>query len=202
MLTTWLAAAAMVSAALRAQPSETVLPGCRVPLSAKAEFGLALVGVEFADTAHNPAFASADWERAFFSVGEYRRSPSGETVYGSLADFYRAQGSGLKVTGKFVGWVKLSAERGAYDGPFAGGRCLMSAHALAAVEDQIGGKALAGCDAVFLIYAGPRGRERNGGLWPHASICPHAGKVMPYAVVAEGGRDFPDISTAVHEFGH
>src|SRR4051794_17263378 len=123
MIMTRIAAAALLSAAPRFETPETILPGCRIPLTAKADFRLALVGVEFADAAHNPAFTRADWERAFFSIGEYRdRAPGGAPVYGSVADFWRSQGGGVKLAGKFVGWVKLSAERGTYDGPFAGGR--------------------------------------------------------------------------------
>src|SRR5262245_53229394 len=58
-------------------------------LGVKKTLRLAVIPVEFPDRRHDPRFSREDMERLYFSRGTYTdRSPSGDKVFGSIADFY------------------------------------------------------------------------------------------------------------------
>src|SRR5262249_6410822 len=65
-------------------------------------YRLGVVCVEYPDVKHNTKISTKDWEEALFTKGTYlnRKSATGQTVYGSLNDYYQEQSYGnLRVEG-------------------------------------------------------------------------------------------------------
>ncbi|MCI0581531.1 MAG: PDZ domain-containing protein, partial [Chloroflexi bacterium] len=55
-------------------------------------YRLGIICVEYPDAKHNPKIPAKAWEEAMFSRGKYTKtSPTGQTVYGSLYDYYFEQ---------------------------------------------------------------------------------------------------------------
>ena len=83
---------------------------------AQPSYKLAIIGVEYPDVKHNPKIKDADWEASMFSTGTYTgKSATGQTVYGSMNDYYKELSYGkFKVEGKFVGWVEVGKKRMEY----------------------------------------------------------------------------------------
>jgi M6 family metalloprotease-like protein len=177
-------------------------------------YKLAVIGVEYADVKHNPKIADKDWENSLFSIGTYKgKSATGQTVYGSMNDYYQEISYGtFKVDGKFVGWVELPKKRMEYS-TGTGSSNNEKANYFNDVLDKVlatkGKDALNGYDGLFVLFAGGRTGNTRGSLyWPHRSSIRHRAtdKSWPYFIVNEltgqGNADMTNISVFCHEFGH
>jgi hypothetical protein len=175
----------------------------------KDTYRLGVVCVEYPDVKHNTKISTKDWEEALFTKGTYvnRKSATGQTVYGSLNDYYQEQSYGnLRVEGKVFDWVEVGKKRADYNQTTGGGGGGNRSPLLTEALDQLLARdkdALKDIDGLFFLYAGGRVQTNRGGLyWPHRSNVNHGGKRWAYFICAEGGERMGDISIICHEFGH
>lgn len=180
----------------------------RLPrLLRKSTYRLAVLGVEYPDVKHNPKVTPADWEEALFSRGTYTgKSATGQTVYGSMADYYREISYGaLRVEGKFLGWVEVGKKRTEYStgsGTSAQEKTALLTEALNLYQKQPEAS-LKDYDGILFLYAGGRVQTTRGGLyWPHRASFRANDKTWPYIILQEGGNRMTDISVICHETGH
>jgi M6 family metalloprotease-like protein len=169
---------------------------------ARPVYRVGIILVEYPDAKHNAKVPPKAWEEAMFSRGTYTKtSPTGQPVYGSLADYYFEQSYGaLKVEGKAFDYVEVSKKRAEYA---TGNRFALLTEALDKVLARDGKDALKDLDGVFFIYAGERFPAARGSLyWPHRASVSHNGKRWPYFICPEGGSRMANISVFCHEFGH
>ena len=145
------------------------------------------------------------WEDAMFSKGTYnQKSVTGQTVYGSMYDYYLEQSYGhLKIEGKAFEYVEVSKKRGDYA---TGERQALLVEAMDKLLARDGKDALKDFDGVFFIYAGTRYNSPRGSLyWPHRASFRHGGKSWPYFIceeLASRSENMNNISVFCHEFGH
>ena len=168
-------------------------------------YRLAVVCIEYPDTKHNDKITREDWERSLFSEGRYQdKSATGQTVYGSVNDYYRELSCGrLRVEGQVFDWVEVSKKRGDYAAATATDRTALLGEALDKLRDREGKNVLRDFDGVFFIYAGGRFRTNRGGIyWPHRGSVTYSGARTAYFIVPEGGEQMTNISVIAHEFGH
>jgi M6 family metalloprotease-like protein len=169
-------------------------------------FVLAVVLVEFADTPHNPKWKPQHWRQSLFSRNTYnKRSPSGEKVFGSMADYYHENSAGrFQLTGMVHSWVKVPKKKSHYDklspDPFMGQPQLLG-KAMDLVNARAGKNVFANVDGVAFVTAGKRGQHGRI-LWPHSAAFFHKGRLYDYYVMEEGKDRFAGIGTHCHEFGH
>ncbi len=165
-------------------------------------YRLAVIPVEYPDIKHNEKVSVAAWEKALFSRNAYAgKGPTGQTVYGSLNDYYQEQSCGaFRVEGKVFDFIRASKRRLAYS---EGNRFALLTEALDKLLEREGHDALEGFDGLFFLYAGDRVQTQRGGLyWPHRASVPYKGKRWAYFICPEGGRSMSSISVIAHEFGH
>ena len=167
----------------------------------KEKYRIAIIGIEYPDAKHNPKIPPKAWEESMFGTG-YAKSPTGQTTYGSMREYYLEQSYGkLAVEGKAFDYVEVSKKRAAYDN--ATPRNGLLTEAMDKLLAREGKDALKDFDGVFFIYAGGRYNAARGSLyWPHKSNHTHAGKSWPYFICPEGGERMANISVFCHEFGH
>jgi immune inhibitor A len=174
----------------------------------KPSYKLAILGIEYPDVKHNPKIKDSDWEESMFSLGRYAgKSATGETVHGSMNDYYRELSHGkFTIDGKFIGWVEAKKKRQEYSsgsGTDTGEKLSLLTEALDKYVDKHGKDSLKEYDGIFFLYAGGRVQTTRGGLyWPHRANVTHKGRRLPYFIVQEGGNRMTDISVFCHEFGH
>jgi M6 family metalloprotease-like protein len=174
----------------------------------KPGYRLAILGVEYPDVKHNAKITDAAWNESLFSLGPYTgKSATGQSVHGSMNDYYREISYGkFRVSGKFLGWVEVSKKRTEYStgsGTSVREKTALLTEAMDKYLAKHGKDALRDYDGVFFLYAGGRVRTTRGGLyWPHRATVTHRGKRWPYFIVQEGGDRMTDISVFCHEFGH
>lgn len=173
----------------------------------KPGYKLAIIGVEFSDTKHNSSVDMGAWEQAMFSTGSYTKTnATGQTVYGSLRDYYLEQSVGyLKVDGRAFDWLEMGKKRGDYSqAASTTAKTAFLTEALDLLLKRDGANALKDFDGVAFIYAGDRYPNVNRGslYWPHRGTVTYKGKRWPYFICAEGGRRMGNISVYCHEFGH
>ena len=171
----------------------------------KDVYRLAVIGIEYPDAKHNAKITAQDWEKSLFSSGEYTgKGPSGNTVYGSMNDYYKEISyAQLKVEGKMFDWVEVGKKRAEYSGIGATNKTAMLTDAIDKVLARDGKEALKDFDGVFFVYAGDRVTANRGDIyWPHRASFSHQGKRWPYFIVQEGGQRMTNISVICHEFGH
>ena len=198
------------TAELAASPaSETEVPFTPRRVWRQPRFRLAVIGVEFADTAHNRVIGAADWERFFFSTNACadRTNATGQRTYGSVNDYYREISCDrFHFEGRVFDWVRLSRNRADYAQGTANRRTRKEFfnEVLAKLIEREGSDTLAGFDGLTIIYAGERFATANRGtlFWPHRSATTYHGKSWPYVICPEGGRRMANISVFCHEFGH
>src|SRR5262249_41965516 len=79
-------------------------------------YRLAVIPIAFPDVKPNEKITTKEWENALFSTDRYReRSVTGQTVYGSLTDYYRELSCGkFNVTGKVFNAVTVNKKRADY----------------------------------------------------------------------------------------
>ncbi len=178
---------------------------------------IAIIGLEFPDVRHNPNIAPQDWEQAFFSTKSYvRQSATGQSVHGSLNDFYQEQSSGtMRVGGRMLGWLEMSRNRESYSAAannpavngrgnqrFGGDGPLMT-EALEKLVARESSAVFSNFDGFFFIYAGDAAtRNDNDVFWPHTSLTFFQNRAIRYSVSFEGGDRMTDISILCHETGH
>ncbi len=174
----------------------------------RKDYKLAIIGIEYPDQKHNEKIADKDWEESLFSGGKYTaKSATGQTVYGSMADYYKEISYGdLKVEGKFAGWVEVSKKRMEYS-TGSGTSTREKSSLLTEAMDKLVEKdkdALKDYDGVFFLYAGGSipNVTRGSLYWPHRASVRHNNKSWPYFIVQEGGDKMTNISVFCHEFGH
>ncbi|MEQ2005393.1 MAG: M6 family metalloprotease domain-containing protein [Limisphaerales bacterium] len=173
----------------------------------KPGYKLAIIGVEFSETKHNATVDMGEWEKAMFSKGTYTKTnATGQTVYGSLRDYYQEQSVGyLHVDGRAFDWLEMGKKRGDYSQ--AASQTAKTAFLTEAIDlllKRDGTNALKDFDGIAFIYAGDRYPNVNRGslYWPHRGTVTYKGKRWPYFICAEGGRRMGNISVYCHEFGH
>jgi M6 family metalloprotease-like protein len=170
----------------------------------KGVYRLGIICIEYPDAKHNPKVPIKAWEESMFSQGTYNKtSATGQTVYGSMYDYYLEQSYGtLKIEGKAFEYVEVSKKRAEYGGTGSNRTALLT-EALDLVLKRDGKDALKDLDGVFFLYAGERMQVARGSLyWPHRSSVSHQGKRWPYFICPEGGSRMANISVFCHEFGH
>ncbi len=175
----------------------------------KDTYRLALICVEYPDIKHHEKVTVKDWEDAFFSRDTYKTTNVlGQTVYGSMNDYYQEQSCGkLRVEGKAFDWVQVKKKRADYD---RGTSPVVKAEFLNEAIDTLlareGKGALDGFDGIGFIYAGEKYPTTNRGslYWAHRASVTHEKKPWPYVIVAElaGPQAMSTISTMCHETGH
>lgn len=169
----------------------------------KPVYRLAVIPVAFADIKPNEKIDAAAWETALFSLDKYKdKSVTGQTVYGSLNDYYAELSLGkLRVEGKVFAPVTVGKRRNEYTQ--SSSRTAVLTEACDALIARDGEKALEGFDGIFFVYSGARMQTQRGGIfWPHRASFSHKGKRWPYFIVPEGGQRMTSISVICHEFGH
>jgi M6 family metalloprotease-like protein len=171
----------------------------------KPVYRLGVVCVEYPDVKHNAKITRKNWQEALFSRKTYvnKNSPTGQPVYGSLADYYEEQSYGaLRVEGEVFSWIEVSKKRSEYgQGDF--NRAALLTEALDKLLARDGADALKDIDGLFFLYAGGSVRTNRGNLyWPHRASVTHQGKRWAYFICPEGGERMATISTTCHEFGH
>lgn len=173
----------------------------------KPGYKLAVIGVEFPDTRHNAAVNMGEWEQAMFSQKTYTKTnATGQTVYGSLHDYFLEQSCGqLRVDGRAFDWLEMGKKRGDYSqAASTTAKTAFLTEALDVLLKRDGADALKDFDGIAFIYAGDRYPSVNRGslYWPHRGTVTYKGKRWPYFICAEGGRRMGNISVYCHEFGH
>jgi M6 family metalloprotease-like protein len=172
----------------------------------KRVYRLAVVPVEYPDVKHNPKITAKDWEDALFSRNTYtKKSVTGQTVHGSLNDYYQEQSYGkLRVEGKVFDWVQVGKKRADYgQGTSFTSKAALLTEAVDKLQARDGKEALKDYDGIFFVYAGDRVQTNRGGLyWPHRASFTHQGKRWSYFICPEGGERMNSISVICHEFGH
>ncbi len=168
----------------------------------KDVYHLAVVCIEYPDKKHNPKITSKAWEDSLFSHDSYKKTNvTGQTVYGSLFDYYKEQSfNTLHVDGKVFDYVEVGKKRMEYA---TGNRTALLNEALDKLLQREGADALKNYDGLFFLYAGERVPVARGSLyWPHRSNVSRQGKRWPYFICPEGGERMANISVFCHEFGH
>ena len=162
-----------------------------------------MIVVGFSDTKTNEKITPAEWEKALFSKGEYKdKSVTGQSVYGSMNDYYQEISCGkFSVTGKVFAPVTCGKKRSDYS--TTSNRNTMFNETLDLLLARDGKDALRGFDGLFFLYAGNRVQTQRGGIyWPHKSNLRYQGKSWNYFICPEGGQRMSSISVMSHEFGH
>jgi M6 family metalloprotease-like protein len=172
----------------------------------KPIYRLAVICVEYPDTKHNPKIPVTAWEESMFSKGTYTKTnATGQTVYGSLYDYYWEQShKTLEVEGKAFDYVEVSKKRADYA---TGDRTVLLKEALDKLLAREGKDALKGFDGLYFLYAGDRFPAARGSLyWPHRATVRHDSYEgrggWSYFICPEGGARMANISVFCHEFGH
>ncbi len=171
----------------------------------KPAYRIAIICVEYPDTKHNAKIPVTAWQESMFSKGTYdQKSVTGQTVYGSMYDYYLEQSYGhLKIEGKAFEYIEVSKKRGDYA---TGERSALLVEAMDKLLARDGKDALKDFDGVFFVYAGTRYQSPRGSLyWPHRASFRHGGKSWPYFIceeLAPRSENMGNISVFCHEFGH
>lgn len=178
----------------------------RLAVPTRGALRLGVVLVETPDRPRPAGFAApALWERALFSRDGYRRTPSGQPAFGSLADWYAENSGGaLAVSGRVFEWVRIDAARADLAGrPIPLGQRELLGAALDALLRREGQDALDGLHALTFVVAGEmRGLRRGSVLWPHSALLLHRGRAWRYYVMTSGLERFEPIGVHCHELGH
>ncbi|MCI0457017.1 MAG: M6 family metalloprotease domain-containing protein [Gemmataceae bacterium] len=168
-------------------------------------YRLAVVVIDFTDTKHNDKITPANWEEALFSRDTYKKtSATGQTVYGSLNDYFHEQSYGkFRLTGKVFAPVQVAKKRGEYaqgTGTGFAARVALLTEALGKLEARDGKDALKDFDGLCFIYAGQRIKTNRGNLYyPHSGPITFQNKRWSYWLAPEGGSRMESIS--VFAFG-
>jgi M6 family metalloprotease-like protein len=168
-------------------------------------FRLAVIGIEFPDVKHNEKGTPAEWQKALFSKAAYRdKSATGQTVHGSLNDYFLEQSAGaFHLDGKVFDWVEVSKKRGEYSqGSGTSNKTALFSEALDKAAARDGKDAFKGFDGFLFLYAGDRVQTNRGALYyPHSGSLTYQSRRMPYLLGAEGGSKLTAIGGLAKEMG-
>jgi M6 family metalloprotease-like protein len=166
-------------------------------------YKLAVIPIAYPDVKVNEKLPPSDWETALFSTGTYKeKSPTGQTVYGSMNDYYQEISYGkFKVEGKIFEAVTVGKKRSEY--LQTSSKTALLTEACEQLTKRDGEECLKDFDGIFFLYAGNRVQtQRTGIYWPHRSTFAYKGKRWAYFICPEGGERMASISVISHEFGH
>lgn len=166
-------------------------------------YRLAVIPIAFSDVKPNEKITTGDWDKALFSTDAYKdKNVTGQSVYGSMNDYYREISCGkFKVAGKVFEGVTVGKKRSDYTSTPSKAALLTEAADVLLARD--GQEALKDFDGIFFVYAGGRVQtQRTSIYWPHRSSFNHHGKRWAYFICPEGGERMGSISVVSHEFGH
>lgn len=175
-------------------------------------YRLAVIPIGFPDVSLNEKVKPADWDAALFSKDAYKeKNATGQTVYGSVNDYYRELSFGkFEIKGKVFDGVTVGKKRGEYTQ--TPNRAALLTEACDQLVARDGEEALKDFDGIFFIYAGRRVSTQRGGIfWPHRAGFSYKGKRWAYFICPEGGERagtgtaserMASISVVCHEFGH
>jgi M6 family metalloprotease-like protein len=170
----------------------------------KDTYRLAVIIVEYPDVKHSDKITVKDWQEALFSTGTYKdkKNVTGQTVHGSLNDFYRELSYGrFHVEGTVFDPVLVSKKRAEY--AQTAKKDVLLGEVIDKLQERQGEDALKNFDGIFFMYAGARYQTQRTGLyWPHKAMTFHKGQRWPYFICPEGGDKMESISVTCHEFGH
>src|SRR5262249_46669190 len=159
-------------------------------------YRLAVVCIQYPDTKHNEKISRENWEQSLFSTGRYfDKSVTGQTVYGSVNDYYHELSCGrFRLEGQVFDWIEASKNRGDYAAAPTTDRTALLTEALDKLRDREGKNVLRDFDGIFFIYAGGRFRTNRGGLyWPHRGSVTYNNSRLAYFIVPEGGEQMTNI---------
>ena len=164
------------------------------------ELRLAVVLGEWED--HRSTHDPEDFARAMFSADGFgTTSPTGQQVYGSVAEFYREMSYGNStVRGEVFGWYRLPGAYADYrDASF--GSSIVQDRLLEALFADEGAGALDRFDGVAFLWAGNT-VKRTSALWPMRLTL----KAFPDIAAFKAGElhqgEFLPIGVACHELAH
>jgi M6 family metalloprotease-like protein len=169
----------------------------------KPVYKLAVIPIAYPDVKPNEKLPPSVWETALFSTGVYNeKSPTGQTVYGSMNDYYQELSFGkFKVEGKVFEPVTVGKKRSDYTQ--TANRAALLTEACDQLVKRDGDDCLKDFDGIFFLYSGNRVQTQRGGIyWPHRSSFSYKGKRWAYFICPEGGDRMASISVISHEFGH
>ncbi len=159
----------------------------------KPVFRVGVVFIEFSDVKHDDKINAKEWDEALFSFGSYTgtKNPTGQTVHGSLNDYFAEQSGGkFKFEGKLFDWVDVGKKRGDYvQGTGTSNKTQVLTEALAKVAARDGKDALKSFDGLLFIYAGAIQKTNRGAVYyPHAgSVTDKNDQRFRYFLAPEGG---------------
>jgi M6 family metalloprotease-like protein len=139
----------------------------------KSVYRLGVICIEYPDQKHNEKITTKDWNEGLFSRDTFnQKNPTGQTVYGSLADYFHEVSCGaLKVEGKVFDWIEVKKNRVDYapgNGTGVRDKTALLAEAVEKVQARDGADALKDFDGLCFVYAGDRAATNRGSLyWPH-----------------------------------
>jgi M6 family metalloprotease-like protein len=167
----------------------------------KQPFKVGIILVEFADVKHKPAHTPLFYQTYYFADRTYRRTPSGGSSPGSVADYFAEQSHGtFKMAGKAFDWVGTAEPRSFFLGKKTSdkeARQKLLTGSMESIRKRDGEKALDGFDAFCFIYAGSmKGAHTGDLLWAHRSSLGNPRK--SYQITSE----VETINVSCHEFGH
>ena len=192
----------------------------QLPIIHKDVLRIAVIGIDFADIRHNPRVTLDDWGEEFFSHDSYRaKDATGQSVYGSVNDFYQEVSAGaMRVEGRVFDSIEVARKRLDYYSPPPSparsatqpshtGGANYDLPLLREVMDKFvareGPAALNGFDGIAFLYAGlPAVMQPGSVYWPHTSALVFRNRVIRYLIAPEGGRRMTNISLLCHETGH
>jgi len=168
----------------------------------KPVYHLAVVCIEYPDQKHNPKITSEAWQESFSARATYiKNNILGQTVYGSVHDFYLEQSYGkIRIEGKVFDSSK--SRRSATSYARAAKTCCSARRLtnswLAMARTHWRSSTASSSLCRFAAASTTRGAQP---LLPHRASVNHGGKRWPYFIVAEGGDKMANISVFAHEFG-
>lgn len=174
-----------------------------LPVWKKSTYRLAVVLIEYPDVKANKKWTPQSWEQALFSVGSYKKGPTGEAVHGSLNNYFAEQSYGkFRFEGRVFAPVQVAKKRSEYvEGTGTSNKTALPLEALAKLTEREGADRLVDFDGVCFVYAGGRSGGNRGSLYfPHQGSLLHQEKRLNYVLCPEGGSEMEPIGTFALEF--
>jgi hypothetical protein len=173
-----------------------------IALWQKPSFRFAVIRIEFPDYKHNSKVSTADWDEALFSREVYtnKKNVTGQTVYGSLNDYFIEQSAGgFNIEGKVFDWVDVGKKRADYaPGQGTVDKTAVLRDALAKLTKLKGEGTFKDFDGFFFIYSGSSPNTNQGNVYyPHVGRITNEEKSYPYLFAGEGGEKLASINSFV-----
>lgn len=164
-----------------------------------------VIPFEFADTKHNSKVTPEELRKLFFSAGVFKQSATGQTAYGSLADYCHeiSYGRFKFEEANVLPWAELAKKRGDYvQGTGVSNRTAPLFDALNKAITGDNKDALKDAEAIIFVYAGSRFAQNRGAVFaPHAGTIVHQSRRLPYMLIPEGGSQLTSVGSLAKEAG-